>query len=70
MKETVQATEKLWGASALAVKSVAAKRGLKLEEHGSLWSFVNVLAIEMVIKTSPHFSMWQIACIGTSMGMR
>lgn len=44
--DLVQASEKLWGASALAVKSVAAKRGLKLEEHGSLWSFVNVLAIE------------------------
>jgi len=44
--DLVQTSEKLWGASALAVKSVAAKRGLKLEEHGSLWSFANVLAME------------------------
>jgi hypothetical protein len=42
--DLVQASEKLWGASALTVKSVAAKRGLKLEEHGSLWAFINTLA--------------------------
>jgi hypothetical protein len=38
--------EKFWGASALAVKSVAAKRGLQLEQHGGLWVFVNLLARE------------------------
>ena len=37
----VQASEKLWGAAALTVKMVAAKRGLKLEQHGGLWVFVN-----------------------------
>jgi len=42
--DLVQASEKFWGASALAVKSVAAKRGLKLEKHGSLWDFVSILA--------------------------
>ena len=42
-----QASEKLWGASALAVKRIAAKRGgLKLEQHGDLWVFVNMLAKE------------------------
>ena len=25
---------------------LAAKRGLKLEEHGSLWAFINILATE------------------------
>ncbi len=30
-------------AAALAIKTVAAKRGLKLEKHGSLWDFVNTL---------------------------
>lgn len=38
--DVVHASEKLWGAFALAVKTVAAKRGLKLEKHGSLWDFV------------------------------
>lgn len=44
--DLVQASEKLWGASALAVKRIAAKRGLKLEKHGSLWNFVNNLSKE------------------------
>jgi len=44
--DLVQASEKLWGASALAIKAVAAKRGLKLERHGSLWSFMDTIAIE------------------------
>lgn len=42
----VQASEKFWGASALAVKGVAAKRGLKLEKHGSLWDFMSQVAQE------------------------
>lgn len=46
MGDLVQASEKLWGASALAVKAVAAKRGLKLEKHGSLWEFVSRLSKE------------------------
>ena len=44
--DLVQTSEKLWGASALAIKTVAAKRGLKLERHGSLWDFVNTLVKE------------------------
>ncbi len=44
--DLVQASEKFWGASALAVKRIGAKKGLKLEEHGGLWSFVNVLAMQ------------------------
>ena len=44
--DLIQASEKLWGASATAVKSVAAKRGLKLEQHGGLWVFINMLAKE------------------------
>jgi hypothetical protein len=44
--DLVQSSEKLWGAAALAVKTVAAKRGLKLEKHGSLWDFVDKLAVE------------------------
>ena len=42
----VQTSEKLWGAAALAVKMAAAKRGLKLEKHGSLWDFVSKLSRE------------------------
>ena len=44
--DLVQASEKLWGATALAVKSIAAKRGLLLEQHGGLWVFINMLAKE------------------------
>ena len=44
--DTVQASEKLWGSAALAVKTVAARRGLKLEKHGSLWSFIDKLSEE------------------------
>ena len=44
--DLVQASEKLWGASALAVKRIGAEKGLKLEEHGGLWSFVNLLAMQ------------------------
>ncbi|MFZ2071292.1 MAG: PaREP1 family protein [Halobacteriota archaeon] len=42
--DLVQASEKFWGTTALTIKMVAAKRGLKLEEHGSLWAFVNALS--------------------------
>jgi len=44
--DLVQASEKCWGASALAVKSIGAMRGLKLEQHGSLWNFVSKLSKE------------------------
>ena len=40
------ASLKFWGATALTIKMLAAKRGLKLEEHGSLWAFINILAME------------------------
>lgn len=44
--DLVQASEKFWGASALAVKRIAAMRGLKLEKHGAIWSFVSRLSRE------------------------
>ncbi len=44
--DLVQASEKFWGATALTIKMVAAKRGLKLDEHGSFWAFVNVISIK------------------------
>jgi uncharacterized protein (UPF0332 family) len=44
--DLVQASEKLWGATALTVKMVAAKRDLKLEKHGGLWVLINMLAKE------------------------
>lgn len=43
---TENASQKFWGASALAVKRVAASRGLKLEKHRGLWDFVNELLKE------------------------
>lgn len=55
--DLVQASEKFWGAPALAVKSIGEKRGLKLEEeHGGLWSFVNVLAMQSGDKAYYIFS--------------
>lgn len=44
--DLVQASEKFRGATALTIKMVGAKRGLKLEKHGSLWSLVDTLAKE------------------------
>ncbi len=43
--DLLQASEKLWGAAALAVKSVAANEGKKLEKHGGLWGFVENISI-------------------------
>ncbi|MBM3236978.1 hypothetical protein FJZ31_11865 [Candidatus Poribacteria bacterium] len=45
-EDFVQASEKLWGATASTVKMAAAKRDLKLERHGSLWSFINGISKE------------------------
>lgn len=42
--DLVQASEKFGGATALTIKMLAAKRGLKLDEHGSLWAFVSTLS--------------------------
>ena len=44
-EDLVQTSEKLWDAAALAVKMVAAKRGLKLEAH-RMWDFVSRLSRE------------------------
>lgn len=44
--DLAQSSEKLWRAAASAVKMAAAKRGLRLEKHGSLWDFVDKLASE------------------------
>ena len=43
----VQASEKLWGATAEMVKTVAAKRGVELKTHGDLWRFVADLRAEL-----------------------
>ena len=43
-----QASEKIWGAAALAIKAVAwARRGTRLASHGELWHFVDELAREI-----------------------
>ncbi len=41
--DAVQASEKLWGAAAAAVKAVALSRGRNLRSHGDLWKFVEAL---------------------------
>ena len=43
----IQASEKLWGASAESVKVVAAERGIELKTHRDLWEFVAKLSSEM-----------------------
>lgn len=45
--DSVQASEKLWGASAEIVKAVAANRGLRLKTHGDLWAFTTKLSSEL-----------------------
>ena len=43
-----QASEKIWGAAALAVKAHAlAKRGKRLSSHGELWEYKEVLVSEL-----------------------
>lgn len=46
-KEYTQASEKLWGAAAEIVKTVAAKRGIELKTHRELWQFVAHLHTEL-----------------------
>ncbi len=45
-KDYVQASEKLWGATAEALKAVAATRGRNLRTHADLWEFVRELDSE------------------------
>jgi len=45
--DSVQASEKLWGASTEVVKAVAAQRGLELKTHADLWKFVTKLSSEL-----------------------
>jgi len=45
--DSVQASEKLWGATAEMVKTIAAKRGIELRSHRDLWEFVDKLADEL-----------------------
>jgi uncharacterized protein (UPF0332 family) len=43
-----QASEKIWGACALAIKAHAlAKKGLRLESHADLWAYKNEVAEEL-----------------------
>lgn len=42
-KDLAQASEKLWGAAAEVVKAVAAKEGVELGTHASLWAYVEKL---------------------------
>jgi hypothetical protein len=43
-----QASEKIWGACALAIKAHAmAKKGLRLESHADLWTYKNEVAEEL-----------------------
>ena len=45
-RDFAQASEKLWGATAEIVKAVAAKRGVELGTHASLWDYVSKLNSE------------------------
>ena len=38
--DTVQASEKFWGAAAEIVKAYAAKKGLRAQTHADLWTLV------------------------------
>lgn len=40
----VQASEKLWGAAAQAIKAAAAREGLELKSHRDLWDYIKRLA--------------------------
>ncbi|TLX98606.1 MAG: hypothetical protein E6K96_00120 [Thaumarchaeota archaeon] len=42
-RDYTQASEKLWGTAAEMVKAVAARKGIELGTHPSLWDFVSQL---------------------------
>ena len=44
--DLLQASEKLWGAAAQAVKAVAARRGWPHDGHGKLYEVINRLVAE------------------------
>jgi len=44
----VQASENLWGAAVLAVKTVAARGGLKVEKHRGLWGSLAVPSLDNI----------------------
>ncbi len=44
--DLTQASEKLWGAAAEILKAVAAKRGMEIGTHASLWEYLSKLTEE------------------------
>jgi len=46
-RDYAQASEKLWGAAAETMKTIAAKRGIELRTHRDLWQFVAHLRTEL-----------------------
>ncbi|RJS78114.1 hypothetical protein CW713_09700 [Methanophagales archaeon] len=58
-KDFAQASEKLWGSSALALKAVAAKKGKELKSHGELWKYAIRLSEELEDDDLRRF--WHVA---------
>ena len=55
-----QASEKIWGSAALAVKAVAvALEGRRLASHGELWSYVDELSVKL--GRPELMRLWQMA---------
>jgi len=44
---SVQASEKLWDASAEILKALASQKGLELKTHADLWNFTTKLSSEL-----------------------
>ena len=61
---------KFGSASTLAVKMVAAMRGLKLEKHRSLWDFIGELSKEGRGEDQSDFFILQMPYIVTFMRIR
>ena len=58
--DSIQASEKIWGAAATCVKAVALKlKGLRLTSHGELWEFVSELSKAM--KDDEIRKLWRTA---------
>jgi hypothetical protein len=56
--ELRQASEKIWGACALANKAHAlAKKGLRLESHADLWTYKNEVAEELGSRVRTAFKL-------------
>ena len=65
--DLLQASEKLWGAAAQALKSVAERRGLKHDSHAQFYNIMATLERGLNLQSYADVSTSRQHCISTSM---